>query len=409
MKPVTGSTEIVLQAPLAGKHLVLGVTGGIAAYKSAALTRLLQKAGATVQVVMTSAAIDFVGPQTFQALSGRPVLTDNKLGVAGQGMAHIDSSREADAILVAPATANCLARIAQGMANDVLTSLILARDCPLLVAPAMNRQMWENAATQRNVTRLVEDGVTVLGPVAGEQACGEVGMGRMLEPEEIQEALEAFFTPKSLKGRRVLLTAGPTFEAIDPVRGITNLSSGKMGYALARAAAHAGAEVVLVSGPVSLGVPAGVRRISVQTADEMYQAVMAEVGRVDVFIGVAAVADYGVDNVAPQKLKKGVAGDVPEIALKLNPDILGAVASLPAAPFCVGFAAESERLNEYAEAKRRRKGVPLLVGNVIQEGFGGDQNRITLFDENGIHPWPTADKQLLAGALVRHIAACLLA
>ncbi len=391
---------------LQGKHIVLGVTGGVAAYKAAALLRLLTGAGAWVQVVMTEAATRFVTPVTFQALSGRPVFVDQWDPRMANNMAHIDLSREADAILVAPASANFLARVAQGLADDLLTTLVLARECPLLVAPAMNRQMWENPATRRNMALLQEDGVSCLGPASGFQACGEQGEGRMLEPEAILESLAAFFTPKCLAGRRVLMTAGPTFEAIDPVRGITNLSSGRMGYAIARAAARAGARVTLVSGPVSLALPLGVERISVRSALEMHGEVLARAGEADVFIGVAAVADYRVEQVAAQKLKKE-AGGPPEIRLVPNPDILAEVAALPRPPFCVGFAAESENLEEYAQRKRQRKGIPLLVGNLIQDGFGGEDNRVILFDDRGSHPLPAASKDLLARQLIAHVAQLL--
>ncbi|MDD3482382.1 bifunctional phosphopantothenoylcysteine decarboxylase/phosphopantothenate--cysteine ligase CoaBC [Azovibrio restrictus] len=391
---------------LQGKHIVLGVTGGVAAYKAAALLRLLTGAGATVQVVMTEAATRFVTPVTFQALSGRPVFVDQWDPRMANNMAHIDLSREADAILVAPASANFLARVAQGLADDLLTTLVLARECPLLVAPAMNRQMWENPATRRNMALLQEDGVACLGPASGVQACGEQGEGRMLEPDAILESLAAFFTPKCLAGRRVLMTAGPTFEAIDPVRGITNLSSGRMGYAIARAAARAGARVTLVSGPVSLALPLGVERIPVRSALEMHGEVLARAGEADVFIGVAAVADYRVEQVAAQKLKKE-AGGPPEIRLVPNPDILAEVAALPQPPFCVGFAAESENLEEYAQRKRQRKGIPLLVGNLIQDGFGGEDNRVILFDDRGSHPLPAASKDLLARQLIAHVAQLL--
>ncbi len=392
---------------LAGKHILLGVTGGVAAYKSAELVRLLQKQGATVQVVMTEAATHFVGPVTFQALSGRPVFTSQWDTRIDNNMAHIDLVRAADAVLIAPASADCLAKLAHGLADDLLTTLVLARDCPLLVAPAMNRQMWENPVTQRNVGQLTTDGITVLGPAEGEQACGETGAGRMLEPDALVELLIAFFVPKRLAGRKLVMTAGPTFEAIDPVRGITNLSSGKMGYAIARAAQHAGAEVVLVTGPVSLNVPSGVRAVPVQSARQMYQAVMAEIATADIFVGVAAVADYGIANAVEQKLKKDGTGQPPTIELTLNPDILAEVAALPAAPLCVGFAAESENLHAYAEAKRLRKNIPLIVGNQIQDGFGGDNNTIVLFDEHGAHALPTASKATLAGMLVEHIAGML--
>ena len=388
---------------LQGKRIVLGVTGGIAAYKAAELVRLLGKQGADVQVAMTEGATHFVTATTFQALSGKPVYLDQWDARMPNAMAHIDLSRQADLILVAPASADFMARIANGMADDLLATMVLARTCPLILAPAMNRQMWENPATQRNVATLAADGAAVIGPACGEQACGEVGAGRMLEPEEIVEEVIAFFTPKVLSGKKVLMTAGPTFEAIDPVRGITNLSSGRMGYALARAARHAGADVTLVSGPVSLPVPAGVRRVPVRSALEMHAAVMQAVGQADVFIAVAAVADYRVANAADQKLKKDHGG-VPAIQLVENPDILADVASLPAAPFCVGFAAESQNLEAYAQAKRQKKKVPLIAGNLIQDGFGGDDNRITLFDDQGAHPLAPAPKSVLARQLIEHIA-----
>ena len=391
---------------LDGKRIVLGVTGGVAAYKAAHLLRLLTGAGARVRVVMTESATRFVTPVTFQALSGQPVYVDQWDPRMPNNMAHIDLSREADAILVAPASANFLARVAQGLADDLLTTLVLARDCPLLVAPAMNRQMWENPATRRNMATLAGDGVLCLGPAAGVQACGETGEGRMLEPEALLESMLAFFTPKVLAGRQVLLTAGPTFEPIDPVRGITNLSSGRMGYAIAQAAARAGARVTLVSGPVALPVPPGVERIAVGTALEMHGEVMARAGQADVFIGVAAVADYRVARVAGQKLKKELGGP-PAIELVPNPDILADVAALPDAPFCVGFAAESENLEEYAQRKRQRKNIPLIVGNLIQDGFGGEANRIILFDAQGAHPLPEASKAQLARQLVEHLALLL--
>jgi phosphopantothenoylcysteine decarboxylase/phosphopantothenate--cysteine ligase len=387
---------------LQGKHLVLCVTGGIAAYKAAELVRLLTKAGASVQVAMSEAATHFVTPVTFQALSGRSVFTDQWDARMANNMAHIDLSREADAILVAPASADFLAKVAHGLADDLLTTLVLARDCPLLVAPAMNRQMWESPPTQRNVKTLAADGVALLGPANGDQACGEVGAGRMLEPEEIVEDLIAFFQRKLLAGRRVLLTAGPTFEAIDPVRGITNLSSGKMGFAIARAAREAGAEVTLVGGPVSQPTPRGVRRLDVTSAQQMHDAVMNNVDGVDIFIGVAAVADYRVANAALQKLKKG--GKAPAIELELNPDILAEVAALKKAPYCVGFAAESQNLDEYAETKRRKKKVPLIVANLIQDGFGGETNTLVLFDENGRQALPSGPKSELARQLVAEIA-----
>ncbi len=388
---------------LQGKRIVLGVTGGIAAYKAAELVRLLGRQGADVQVAMTGGAAHFVTATTFQALSGKPVFADQWDARMPNAMAHIDLSRQADLILVAPASADFLARAAHGLAGDLLTTMVLARDCPLLVAPAMNRQMWENPATRRNIAQLAADGVTILGPASGEQACGEVGAGRMLEPEEILEELVAFFTPKVLAGRKLLVTAGPTFEAIDPVRGITNLSSGRMGYAVARAARHAGAAVTLVSGPVGFPPPAGVDRVSVTSALEMHAAVMARAADADIFIGVAAVADYRVADAAEHKLKKD-AGGIPSIVLVENPDILAEVAALKNGPFCVGFAAESRNLEEYAQDKRRRKNIPLIAGNLIQEGFGGDDNRLVLFDDDGTHPLAPAPKSVLARQLVEHVA-----
>ncbi len=387
---------------LLGKKILLGVTGGIAAYKAAELTRLLQKQGATVQVAMTEAATHFVGAVTFQALSGQPVFTDQWDARMANNMAHIDLSREADAVLVAPASADFLAKVAHGQADDLLTTLVLARDCPLLVAPAMNRQMWENPATQRNAATLAADGITLLGPACGDQACGEVGAGRMLEPAEIVEDLIAFFQAKPLAGKRVLLTAGPTFEALDPVRGITNLSSGKMGYALARACAQAGAAVTLVSGPTGLACPRGVLRVDVSAALEMQREVLARAGESDVFIGVAAVADYRPATPSAQKIKKNAAAMTVELVK--NPDILAEVAALPRPPFCVGFAAESHDLATYAEGKRVNKKLPLVVGNLISDGFGGEDNTVVLFDAAGVHPLATASKTEVARSIVAAIA-----
>jgi phosphopantothenoylcysteine decarboxylase/phosphopantothenate--cysteine ligase len=389
-------------AELTGKRIVLGITGGIAAYKAAELTRLLVKAGAEVDVVMTEAATHFVGPATFQALSGRAVWT-RLWSDENRSMAHIDLTRGASAVLVAPATADFLARLVHGTADDLLTTLCLARDCPLLVAPAMNRQMWENPATRRNVTQLAADGVTILGPAAGEQACGEVGEGRMLEAQELFDALVAFLQPKLLAGKRVLLTAGPTFEALDPVRGLTNTSSGKMGFALARACADAGANVTVVAGPVCERQSwRHAKRVDVQSALEMRDAVLAALPGQDVFIAVAAVADYRPASAAEHKIKKGTANL--SIELVANPDILAEVAARVDAPFCVGFAAESRNLTEYAEGKRRSKNLPLVVGNLVQDGLGGDTNQVTLFDEAGAHPLPSGDKLTVARGIVAHIA-----
>ena len=390
---------------LQGRRIVLGITGGIAAYKAAELTRLLVKAGATVDVVMTEAATHFVTPVTFQALSGRPVVTDQWDARFAANMAHIDLTRGADLVLVAPASADFMARTANGLAGDLLGTLVLARPahCPLLVAPAMNREMWDKPATQRNVTTLHADGVTLLGPAAGEQACGETGDGRMLEAVELYEEVVAHLQAKLLAGRRVLITAGPTFEAIDPVRGLTNLSSGKMGFAVARAAREAGAEVVLVAGPVSRTTPRGVRRIDVTSAAEMHAAVIAEVGAADIFIGIAAVADYRPAVVAHDKIKKGGAAP-PALELVQNPDILKEVAAREKPPFCVGFAAESGNLDAYAEKKRRDKKLPLVVGNLVQDGFGGDSNALVLFDADGRHLLPPGPKVELARALITEIA-----
>ena len=388
---------------LQGKRIVLGVTGGIAAYKAAELVRLLGKEGVDVQVAMTGGAARFVTPTTFQALSGKPVFADQWDARMPNAMAHIDLSRQADLIVVAPASADFVARVAHGLADDLLATMVLARDCPLLLAPAMNRQMWENPATRRNVAQLAADGVHILGPASGEQACGEVGAGRMLEPEEIVEEVVAFFTPKVLAGRKVLITAGPTFEAIDPVRGITNRSSGRMGYAVARAARHAGAAVTLVSGPVGFPAPQGVDRIDVISALDMHAAVMARAAGADVFVAVAAVADYRVARAAEDKFKKD-AGGLPPLELVENPDILAEVATLKDGPFCVGFAAESRNLEEFAQAKRRRKNIPLIAGNLVQDGFGGADNRLVLFDDQGAHPLTPAPKTVLARRLVEHIA-----
>lgn len=390
---------------LKGRKLVLGVTGGVAAYKSAELVRLLSKAGADVHVVLTEGGARFVTAVTFQALSGNRVWTDLWDPRMDNNMAHIDLTRDADAILIAPATADVMAKLTHGLADDLLTTLCLARDCPLLVAPAMNRQMWESPATQRNAAQLCADGVTLFGPAAGEQACGEVGLGRMLEPEDLCEAVIGFFQPRLLAGRRVIMTAGPTFEAIDPVRGITNSSSGKMAYGLARACAQAGAEVVLVSGPVALPAPAGARRVSVRSALEMREAVFSALPGADVFIGVAAVADYRPATSAEHKIKKS--GADLSITLTPNPDILADVAGLPNPPFCVGFAAESRNLDEYAEGKRKAKRLALIVGNLVQDGLGGDDNLVVLYDDVGRHPLPKAPKPDLARAIVAHLAGLL--
>jgi len=391
---------------LASRRILLGVTGGVAAYKSAELVRLLLKAGADVQVVMTDAATRFVTPVTMQALSGRHVYSDMWDPRIANNMAHIDLSRDRELIVVAPATADFLAKLAHGLADDLLSTLCVARECPLAVAPAMNRQMWENAATRRNVDLLRGDGVAIMGPAAGDQACGETGMGRMVEPAEVYAEIAALLAPKTLAGKRVLVTAGPTFEPIDTVRGITNLSSGKMGFAVAQAAAEAGADVTLVSGPTSLATPVRVARVDVTTAREMHDAVMARARGADIFIAVAAVADYHVVDAKDHKMKKQ-AGAAPSLRLAENPDILAEVATLPDAPFCVGFAAETENLREYAQAKRKKKKIPLLAANLAQQAFGADDNALTLFDDHGEHVLPRAPKVRLARDLVGHIARML--
>jgi phosphopantothenoylcysteine decarboxylase / phosphopantothenate---cysteine ligase len=384
------------------KRILLGVTGGIAAYKAAELVRQFKKAGHEVQVVMTESATEFVGPVTFQALSGREVFTNMWDKQRGDTMAHISLTRWADVFVVAPATANFLAKLANGIADDLLSTLAAARECPLLVAPAMNKEMWANPANLRNIAQLKNDGVSILGPAAGFQACGEVGEGRMLEAEEIALHVEAAFQNKLLVGKRVLITAGPTFERIDAVRGITNPSSGKMGYAIARAAWEAGAEVVLVSGQTSQTPPPGCRRINVLSAQDMLNAVNAEIDASDIFISVAAVADYYVLNQSEQKIKKDA--HVLTLELAPNPDILANVTSRPNPPFCVGFAAESENLLEYAEAKRRRKKLPLLAANLVQNAIGADDNEIILLDDDGEHRLPRAAKLDIARKLVAHAA-----
>jgi phosphopantothenoylcysteine decarboxylase/phosphopantothenate--cysteine ligase len=391
---------------LTGKRILLGITGGIAAYKAAELLRLLTRAGADVRVAMTEAAARFVTPVTLQALSGQAVWTDMWDARVADNMGHIAHSRDRDLILVAPATANFMAKVAHGLADDLLSALCIARRCPLVLAPAMNVEMWENAATQRNLRLLQESGVLLAGPAAGDQACGEVGMGRMLEPLQLVSEVECMFRPGHLAGRRVLVTAGPTQEPIDPVRVLTNVSSGKMGYAVARAASDAGAEVTLVSGPVALATPPGVTRIDVRTAQEMFEAVKKAVPGSDVFISVAAVADYRVRNRAAQKIKKKSGGGL-VLELEENPDILAWVAALPEPPFCVGFAAESENLSQYATEKRLKKRVPLLAANLVQEALGAEENSITLYDERGEHALGRAPKLELARRLVEHVARLL--
>lgn len=390
---------------LTGKRILLGITGGIAAYKAAELVRLLARAGADVRVAMTEAATRFITPVTLQALSGQTVWADLWDARVPDNMGHIEHSRDRDLIVVAPASADFMAKVAHGLADDLLSSLSLARRCPLMLAPAMNVEMWENPATQRNLQLLREDGVLLAGPAAGDQACGEVGMGRMLEPAQLICEIENLFQPKLLAGRRVLITAGPTEEPIDPVRVLTNSSSGKMGYAVARAAREAGAEVTLVSGPVALATPQGVARINVRTAEEMFEAVKKAAPSSDVFISVAAVADYRVKNRALQKMKKGNGGV--SLELEENPDILAWVAALPRPPFCVGFAAESEELARHAMEKRRKKQVPLMAANLAQEALGAEDNAITLYDERGEHPLGRGPKLQLARRLIEHVAGML--
>lgn len=385
------------------KHrILLGITGGIAAYKAAELLRLLMKQDYSVQVAMTEAACHFITPTTLQGLSGKPVYTDQWDDRVANSMAHINLSREADAIVIAPASADFIAKLANGLADDLLSTLCLARACPLLIAPAMNREMWQNPATQRNIAQLITDGVQIMGPDCGAQACGETGMGRMLEPELLTSLITASFQPKLLAGKNILITAGPTYEAIDAVRGITNRSSGKMGYAIAQAALEMGAEVTLVSGPTALTSPFQAKRIDVQSAAQMFNSVKQQVAACDIFIAVAAVADYRVAHPSEQKIKKSAAS----LTLELipNPDILAYVASLANPPYCVGFAAESENLAEYAEQKRRAKRLPLLVGNIAQQAIGNDENELLIFDDNGIHSLPRADKLTLARQLTKYIA-----
>jgi len=391
---------------LTAKKIVLGLTGGVACYKAAELTRQLVKAGASIQVVMTQAATQFITPVTMQALSGQAVYVDQWDARIDNNMAHIALTRVADAIVIAPCSADFIAKLAHGRCDDLLSTLCAARPTtlPLLVAPAMNVEMWQNAATQRNVAQIAADGIHLLGPAEGEQACGETGMGRMLEPGQLLEEVIASFQPKTLVGRRVLITAGPTQEPIDPVRCLTNLSSGKMGYAIARAAREAGAHVTLVSGQTALSMPYGVHGIAVRTAQQMLDAVMLQVDTHDIFIAVAAVADWHVTNRSDHKLKKTADGKAPSLQFVQNPDILATVAALPNRPYCVGFAAESDNLLQYGAAKRQQKNIPLLIGNIGPHTFGQDHNELVLFDEKGHTPLPLADKQTLARQLMAEIA-----
>lgn len=400
----------IVDKKLYAPKLILGIAGGIAAYKAAELLRLLIKANYDVQVVMTESACQFITPVTMQALSGKPVFTGMWDLQIANAMPHIELSRNADAIVIAPATAEFIAKLLHGRADDLLSTLCLARGsetkpCPLLVAPAMNKQMWENPATQRNFAQLISDNISVLGPVNGDQACGEIGLGRMLEPEELLLGINAFFTPKLLTGKRILITAGATLEMIDPVRAITNLSSGKMGYALAQAAADMGAMVTLISGVSSLPAPKNVTFIRATSAEQMYQAVMRNVSNQQVFIGVAAVADYTPAKPSAQKIKKSER----LLTIELTPtkDILKEVASLPNAPFCVGFAAESEKLIENAIAKRLAKKLPLIVANNVKTAINSNENSVTLIDDNGVHVLATANKIVVAQGILKHIATLL--
>lgn len=383
------------------RKLILGITGGIAAYKAAELVRLLIKQSFDVQVVMTHSACEFITPTTMQALSGKPVYTEMWHSNEGDGMQHIAQSRQCDAILIAPCTADFIAKLAHGQADDLLSTLCLARDCDLMIAPAMNHQMWANPATQRNIKQLKEDNIVILGPDTGEQACGEFGLGRMLEPESLLSAVTAYFTPKLLAGKRVLITAGATMEMIDPVRGITNLSSGKMGYAIARAAQHMGAEVTLVSGISTEPQPANVHFLQANDAALMYETVMSEIKNQDIMIAVAAVADYTPVETSTQKIKKSSAKL--NIALSKTKDIIADVASLKNPPFCVGFAAESENLLEYASQKRTAKKLPMIVANLVQDSMGKNEAALTIITTQGQTKLAHAEKPILATQLLKEI------
>ncbi len=391
---------------LSGKKILLGLTGGIACYKSAEFARAMIREGASVQVVMTEGAKEFITPLTMQALTGHTVYSRQWDDQPDNNMPHIDLTRQVDAVVIAPCTANFMSKLANGLGDDLLSTLCLARPAhiPFIVAPAMNAEMWKKPATQRNLNQLKEDGVLIMGPASGFQACGEIGDGRMLEPAQMLEEVIAALQPKTLQNRRVLITAGPTFEPIDPVRGITNRSSGKMGYAIARAAREAGAAVTLISGPTALDTPYHVNRIDVMTAIEMRDAVMSHISHQDIFISVAAVADWRVANASDQKIKKNKDGDTPTLEFAENPDILASIAALPDPPYCVGFAAESEKLRQHAEEKRKKKGIPLLVGNIGHETFGKDDNTLILFDDTGTLELPHGSKQLLARQLIGQIA-----
>lgn len=403
MKPALAFKIALMQnnLPSTSHRILLGISGGIAAYKTPELVRLLTKQSHQVQVVMTEAASQFVTATTLQAVSGKPVFQSQWDARIANAMPHIELGRNADAILIAPASADFMAKLAHGFANDLLSTLCLARECPLLLAPAMNRQMWENPATQRNLQLLQADGIQILGPDRGEQACGETGTGRMLEPEALAAAMQAHFTPKLLAGKHILLTAGATIEMLDPVRGLTNLSSGKMGFALAQIAQEMGAEVTLIHGLSSSPVPPLARVIGVRSAAEMYQAVMHEIAQQDVFIAVAAVADYSPVSMAAQKIKKSES--TLTIELKRNKDILADVASLPQPPYCVGFAAETEHVLEYARQKRQNKRIPMIIANHAVSAMGSDDNQVTIIDDNAEHTLPRADKATIARQLLTYL------
>lgn len=387
------------------KHILLGISGGIAAYKSCELVRLLKKQGHSVTVAMSRAATEFVTPLTFQALSGNPVLVDTHDGHSTRGMSHIDLTREADVFLIAPATANTVAKIANGIADNLLTNLAAARKCPMAVAPSMNMEMWNNPANQRNIQQLISDNITVFQPSYGEQACGEIGIGRMPEAIELADLIHDLWTPKILAGKKILITAGATLEMIDPVRGITNISSGQMGIALARACRMAGAQVTLIYGQLQTPLPTGLYHVEQAiSAQEMYDAVHKHIEDQDVFISVAAVADYKIKNSSPHKLKKENSKDTPTLELEANPDILASVATLPKSPFCIGFAAESEKVLEYARAKRLRKGIPMLIANDVSQAMGKSTNQITIITDDEELSFPEKEKLQVAEEIVQSLA-----
>ena len=387
------------------KHILLGISGGIAAYKSCELVRLLKKQGHSVTVAMSRAATEFVTPLTFQALSGNPVLVDTHDGHSTRGMSHIDLTREADVFLIAPATANTVAKIANGIADNLLTNLAAARKCPMAVAPSMNVEMWNNPANQRNIQQLISENITVFQPSYGEQACGEIGIGRMPEAIELADLIHDLWTPKILAGKKILITAGATLEMIDPVRGITNISSGQMGIALARACRMAGAQVTLIYGQLQTPLPTGLYHVEQAiSAQEMYDAVHKHIEDQDVFISVAAVADYKIKNSSPHKLKKENSKDTPTLELEANPDILASVATLPKSPFCIGFAAESEKVLEYARAKRLRKGIPMLIANDVSQAMGKSTNQITIITDDEELSFPEKEKLQVAEEIVQSLA-----